>query len=293
MCALYRERVDAEGTQTEAGEQRAPRLEAIGRLLAIVDRLRDPGGCPWDREQTLTSMAGFAIEEAHELVEAIERGDDAACAEEAGDLLMVLAMICRIASEAERFDVAVAAEAVSEKLVRRHPHVFGELEVEGSREVLLNWERIKQEERREKRTDSSALAGVPLALPALQRADRCCAKAVSAGFRWKGAAGALAKLEEELDELRAEVAGVDLEASKPGLEPARRERIEAELGDVLLAGAFLGTYLGIDPERACRAAVRRFEQRFRRMEEQVGTKLSALDLERLVEAWREAKRSLG
>lgn len=290
MRALYRGRVDA--AEGRAEEPRAAHLEAIGRLLAIVDRLRDPGGCPWDREQTLTSMAGFAIEEAHELVEAIERGDDEASAEEAGDLLMVLAMICRIASEAQRFDVATAAQAVSEKLVRRHPHVFGELEVEGSREVLANWERIKQEERREKRADASALAGIPLALPALQRADRCCAKAVSAGFRWEDAAGALAKLEEELDELRAELAGADLHARKPRLEPALRERIEAELGDVLLAAGFLGTYLGIDPERACRAAVRRFEQRFRRMEEQVGTKLADLDLQRLVAAWREAKRSL-
>ena len=144
-----------------AGEESAQRrLEAIGRLLGIVDRLRDPGGCPWDREQTLLSMAPYSIEEAYELVEAIEGGDDDATIEEAGDLFMVLAMICRIAAESGRFDVASAADAVSAKLVRRHPHVFGDASVEGSSEVLANWERIKQEERRDKQADASA--GAPI-----------------------------------------------------------------------------------------------------------------------------------
>lgn len=272
---------------------RSDRVEALDRLLGIVDRLRDPGGCPWDREQTVESMAAFVIEEGHELVEAIERGDDRGAVEEAGDLLMVLAMIARIASESRRFDLAEAAQAVSDKLVRRHPHVFGEVEVAGSGEVLANWERIKQEERRGKREDASALAGIPRSLPALQRADRTCAKAIAAGFRWTSAEGAFRKLGEELGELLRELGGVDLEKEgKVELEEGVRGRVEGELGDLLLATAFVGTYLGIDPERACRGAVRRFEERFRQMESTVSKGLREHSLEELLAAWREAKRAL-
>lgn len=271
-----------------------PRTEPLEKLLAIVDRLREPDGCPWDREQTVRSMAEFVIEEGFELVEAIEKGDDRATVEELGDLLMVLSMICRIASESGRFDIGRAAATVSEKLVRRHPHVFGEVEVADSREVLANWEAIKKEERKAEVKDSSALAGIPLSLPALQRADRACEKAISAGFQWPTVAGAWAKLEEEVAELRAEVAGLELEsASKPlTLEGDVRDRVEAELGDVLLAGAFLATYLDLDPERACRAAVRRFDERFRVMERRFGGEAQGRSIAELVAAWKSAKREV-
>ena len=258
----------------ETGE---PRVDALHQLLAIVDRLRAPDGCPWDREQTVDSMAPSLVEEAHELVEAIEAGADAATVEEAGDVLMNVLLICRIAEDAGRFDVGAAARAVSAKLVRRHPHVFGDVEVSGSEHVVANWEKIKAEERREKDEDASALAGVPQALPALQRAARIGGKAVSAGFRWEDPEGALAKVEEEVRELRAAFAGGD------------RARLEAELGDLLMATAFFAQYVKVDAERVTRDALRRFEGRFRAMEAELGPDARAASLDRWMAAWRAAK----
>lgn len=263
------------------------RLDALARLLAIVDRLRAPDGCPWDREQTVDSLAPSLIEEAHECVEAVERRDERGTVEEAGDLLMVLTLIARVASEEQRFDFGAVARMVGDKLVRRHPHVFGDVVVDGSAAAIANWEKIKQSERATKGEDASALAGVPSSLPALQRALRIGAKARTAGFRWTDAAGALAKLREELDELAAEL------ERAPGADQAlRRERIEAELGDVLLSGAFLGCYLDVDPERAARAALRRFEARFREMERDLGPSLRLLSPDALAAAWRAAKARL-
>jgi len=178
-----------------------PRVLAFARLLGVVDRLRGENGCPWDRKQTVATMAKYLVEESYEALEAVERKTDAEVAEECGDLLMVIALVARIAQEGGRFDMATVAQGVSDKLVRRHPHVFGETVAEDAETVLANWEAIKQEERRGKQEDSSALAGVPLALPALQRAARISSKAVSAGFKWPNAEGALAKVEEEQREL--------------------------------------------------------------------------------------------
>lgn len=256
------------------------RLDALARLLAIVDRLREPDGCPWDREQSVASMGSSLTEEAFEALEAIDRGDDPGTVEELGDLLMVIALVARIASEAERFDIATLAERVSDKLIRRHPHVFGDAQVTGSEAVLQNWERIKQAERAEREEDTSALAGVPVALPALQRADRLASKAISAGFRWSDQQGAFAKLREEVAELEAEL-------TRP--EPDR-SRVEAELGDVLLAAAFLGRYLKIDPEATTRAAARRFETRFRSMEGELDGELRGHSLDALMAAWGRAKQ---
>lgn len=259
------------------------RLDALARLLAIVARLRAPDGCPWDREQTVLSMAPSLVEEAFEAVEAIETDTTGeSVVEELGDLLMVIALIARIASEEGRFDLAAIAGAVGDKLVRRHPHVFGDVRVDGADEALRNWEAIKQAERRDKRTDASALAGVPRALPALQRTDRMGAKAIAAGFRWDDASGALAKLEEEVRELREVFDAPEQD----------RARLAEELGDVLVAGALLGTYLELDPEQAAREALRRFERRFRHMEAQLGGSLADIELGRLIEAWEAAKRAL-
>lgn len=267
-----------------------PRIEALRHLVGVVDRLREPDGCPWDREQTEASMAPALIEEAHELQEAIETGSAADSSEEAGDVLMNVVLIARIAMEAGRYDLGDVARGISEKLVRRHPHVFGEVQVEDSAGVLRNWEEIKRAERAEKDADTSALAGVPAALPALQRAARTCGKAVSAGFRWQDVGGALAKVREELGELEHELPAEALAAEgEPVLEDRVRERVEQELGDLLLAGAFLGRYLGIDPERATREAVRRFDGRFRSMEQALGGTLEGRGLPELLEAWRAAK----
>ncbi len=274
-----------------------PRTDAVRKLLAIVDRLRAPDGCPWDRTQTLETLAPHLVEEAHELQEAIENGDDAHAAEEAGDLLMGLALVARVASETGRFDFAAVADGVSEKLVRRHPHVFGGAEAADPEAALNNWEAIKRAERRERGesegADTSAIAGVPVSLPALQRARRLGGKAISAGFRWSDVGGAFAKLEEEVAELRAALSRADLPPTG-SRDPAtlgdeHRAELESELGDVLLAGALLGCYLRVDPERALRASIRRFERRFRHMEAGIDGPLEERGLDELLAAWSAAK----
>jgi MazG family protein len=255
------------------------RLDALARVLAIVDRLRAPDGCPWDLEQTVASLAPSLVEEAHEAVETIDRGEDRHTTEELGDLFLVIALIAKVAEQGGRFDLAAIGNAVAEKLVRRHPHVFGEVKVGSSQQALANWEAIKAGEREAEQKDTSALAGVPVALPALQRAARVAQKSVSAGFRWDDEAGALAKLREELRELEATW---ETRASDP-------RRTEEELGDVLMAAAFLGHYLGLDPEKAARGALARFEQRFRRMEGELGARLRGAPLAELMAAWERAK----
>jgi MazG family protein len=256
------------------------RLDALARLLAIVDRLRAPDGCPWDNEQSLPSLAPSLVEEAHEAVEAIDRADERGTVEELGDLLLVIALGAKIASQEGRFDMAAIADAVADKLVRRHPHVFGDVRLDSSAQALANWEKIKAAERRDGQEDPSALAGVPVALPALQRADRVAAKSIASGFRWADEHGAFVKLAEELRELEHEL----------GRSERDQERVAEELGDVLLAGAFLGRYLGIDPEKAARDSLRRFEQRFRRMEAALGERFRGAPLSERMAAWETAKR---
>ncbi len=254
-----------------------PRIGALERLVAIVDRLRAPDGCPWDRKQTLATMAPCLVEEAYETVEAIDRGNDAATAEEAGDVLMVIALIARIGEDEGRFDLARSANSIADKLVRRHPHVFGDVRADSAEAALASWESVKQKERAGKREDASALAGIPIALPALQRARRVCEKAVAAGFRWSNASEAVAKIAEEDRELAEALRGDD------------RSRVEHELGDVLLAGAFAAAYLDLDPEKLCRDALRRFESRFREMERRLGQPLSDHSRESLLAEWAKVK----
>lgn len=256
------------------------RLDALATLLAIVDRLRAPDGCPWDNEQTLASLAPSLVEEAHEAVEAIDAKDDGATTKELGDLLMVIALLAKIGEQdGGRFDLAAVANAVAAKLVHRHPHVFGDETADSATHVLANWERIKAEERAAADEDASALAGVPAALPALQRCQRVAAKAIAAGFHWSDVAGALAKVREEVLELEEVFATA----------PRDTARLEEELGDVLLAAAFFGQYAGIDPERATRAALRRFEARFRSMETEFQEGMRGKPLDELMAAWRRAK----
>lgn len=231
-----------------------PRTNALRRLIAIVDRLREPDGCPWDRSQTLESIGPHLVEEAHELLEAIEAGADEDIVEEAGDLLMGLVLLARTGAEAERFDLAAMAHAVSDKLIRRHPHVFGGTPAGSAEEALGRWEAVKREERAARKNDASALAGVPVALPALQRAHRLRGKAVAAGWTAEGESAALEEVETRLGGLRA------------AIETEDREALERELGEALLAAAFLGGEHRIDPERALRGALRGFEAGFRRKE---------------------------
>lgn len=271
-----------------------PRVQAFARLLSVVDALRAPDdGCPWDLEQSEASMAPRLVEEAHEVLDAIEGETAEAAAAEEGDVMTALLMICRIAQDGGRYDAAEAAHAAADKLVRRHGHVFGDGGGDLSpEEVLGAWESAKRRER-EARTapvDVSALTGIPKGLPALQRAGRVCQKAVAAGFHWKVARGALAKLEEELDELREVLPEEALARdARPELEAEVRVQVEHELGDVLMAAAFLGGYLDLEPETLLRAALRRFEGRFRHMEQALGGSLAGHDLDAMMAAWTRAK----
>lgn len=260
------------------------RTDAILRLVRVVERLREPvHGCPWDLAQTVESLAPTLIEEAHEFVEAVETGNAAAQVEEAGDVLLSLLLICQVADQSDRFDVARAAREAGDKLIRRHPHVFGERPVAGadtSRAVLDQWAAIKAEERAAKKADDrSHLAGVPANLPAVQRAQRLGAKAVAVGFRWPDVHGALAKLREEVEEL-----GELVEAGS-----ADRAALEHELGDVLLAAAQIANYLDLDAEACARAGARRFEARFRHMEGALDGVFEGRSLDEMMAAWKRAK----
>ncbi|HVI24365.1 MAG TPA: nucleoside triphosphate pyrophosphohydrolase [Myxococcales bacterium] len=254
---------------------------AIGRLLDIMDKLRDPGGCPWDREQTLRSLTPYLLEEAHEVIEAIEAGDAPHHREELGDLLFQVVFQSRIAREEGKFDFASVCDSIAEKLTRRHPHVFGDVSVSGSREVVKNWERIKADERKAKgEAPRSAIGGVPIGLPALVRAERITEKAAAVGFDWPDVEGVLAKVREELSELTEAMGG------------ARQDEVEHELGDLLFALANLGRFVKVHPEEALRAAVRRFESRFHYIEDRLreqGRTPRESTLEEMDGYWNEAK----
>ncbi len=250
-------------------------LRAPNTLGYITARLRAPGGCPWDREQTPASLTPYMLEEAHEAVDAIERGDAVDTVEELGDVLLQVVLHSQLAEEEGRFTLADIAAEVNAKLVRRHPHVFGDVSVSNSSEVLRNWESIKRVEKGEKRT--SVLDGVPLALPALLLAQTIGRKAAKVGFDWPDVAGTLDKVREEIDEIAAAVS-----------EEERRE----EVGDLLFALTSVCRHLGVDAEQSLRAATRKFETRFRHVETLArarGLDLSALDIDALEALWQEAK----
>src|SRR3954466_15222151 len=233
---------------------------AIGRLLDIMDKLRDPGGCPWDREQTLRSLTPYLLEEAHEVIEAIEAGDAPHHREELGDLLFQVVFQSRIAREEGKFDFASVCDSIAEKLTRRHPHVFGDVSVCGSREVVKNWERIKADERKAAgAAPRSAIGGVPVGLPALVRAERISEKAAAVGFDWPDLSGVLSKVREELAELEGAIAERSAAPPESAAAHSLHGRVEEELGDLLFALANLGRFLKAHPEESLRGAVRRFE----------------------------------
>lgn len=249
-------------------------------------RLRAPDGCPWDREQTLESLRKYLVEETYEVLEALESGDVREHCEELGDLLLQVVFQARIREEAGAFTVADVADAISEKLVRRHPHVFGDGSTiaEDAAAVVRNWAVIKAEEKAAKGVEKrSALDGVPAAMPALQRALRVSEKAAAAGFDWRAVDGVLEKLDEEAGELRAALRAGDA------------AEIEHELGDYLFTVANVCRHLGVDAEAALRGSTRRFEDRFRTMEAGLaaeGHALRALPDEELERRWQAAKRAL-
>jgi len=249
-------------------------IRRIGELVDVVRRLRSPQGCPWDREQTHASLRATMLEEAYEVLEAIDEQSMPKLREELGDVLLQVLMQSVIADEAGEFTVGDVADAVREKLVRRHPHVFGSTVVSGADEVVRNWEALKAEEYGRE----SALDGVQRSLPALQWAWSLQRRAANVGFDWPDVEGALEKVHEELEELR----------QAPTVE-AR----EAEFGDLLFTLVNVARKLGMNPEDALRGATGRFEARFRMMEQAAradGRALKDLQMQELDQYWEAAKR---
>src|SRR5512133_46069 len=227
---------------------------AIERLLSIMERLRGPQGCPWDREQTLRSLRPYVLEETYEVLEAIDADDPREHCAELGDLLLQIVFQAQLRKEEGRFEFADVADAISNKLVSRHPHVFGNADAKDADAVLRQWAALKREEKKAKGGGQSVLEGVPREMPALARADRLTEKASRIGFDWPDAAGARAKVGEEIAELDDAIASGDA------------AHVEHELGDVLFAVANLARKLGHAPEEALRGTIRRFIERFEHVE---------------------------
>jgi MazG family protein len=249
-------------------------MDAVDRLVDIMARLRGPEGCPWDRKQTAASLRTYLLEEAYEVAQAIDDGDWDELRGELGDLLLQVVFLSQIAQEAGHFGLAEVAEAISDKLVRRHPHVFAEAEASSVAEVWKSWEEIK---RGEGGGRTSRIEGIPAALPALVRAHRLAEKAARVGFDWPSAEAVLGKVDEELGEIRE------------ALERGSREDVEEELGDLMFALASFARREGIDPEGALAKADAKFTGRFRAIEreaDRLGVRLEDMGPEELDRLWR-------
>lgn len=243
-----------------------------------MTRLRAPGGCPWDREQTLADLKTFIIEESYEVVDAIDRDDRASLLEEVGDLLLQAVFIAEITREAGEFDIYDSITAIHDKLVRRHPHVFGDIEAKDADQVLTNWEKLKSEER--KAENKSVLSGVPQAMPALLKASRLTEKAARVGFDWRRTEDVFHKIDEELAELREAVDG------------GTRDHIHEEIGDLLFTIANIARKVNVNPEEALQSTNRKFMRRFESMESRVRAQnrnIDDLTLEQMDALWDEAK----
>ncbi len=256
-------------------------LRPIDRLLAIMARLRDPkDGCPWDIEQTFATIAPYTVEEAYEVADAIERGDLKDLRDELGDLLLQVVFHARMAEEDGAFDFDDVARAINDKMVRRHPHVFADESYGSLAEQKQGWEQLKAAERQEKGRTGSLLDDVPVGLPALTRAVKLSRRAAGVGFVWPSAKEVLEKLDEEVAELKVEVAAGDIEKARQ------------EMGDVLFVVANLARALDVDPEDALRATNAKFVRRFRYIEQKLaedGKSPESSDLPEMDALWNEAK----
>lgn len=262
---------------SRSGGQDVPR--GLDRLLDVVARLRGEGGCPWDREQTLESLKPYLIEEAYELIDAIDSGDPERHAEELGDVLLQVAIQSRIREEEGVFAFEEVADRLADKLIRRHPHVFGEVVVRDSAEVLQNWEAIKATEQA---GDRSIVEGVPRHLPALQKAQRVQSRVARVGFDWERADEVLDKVEEEIGEIRR--------AAKSGV----RREVREELGDLLFSLVNLCRFESVDAEATLQEAVEKFSRRFQEVERRVwaeGRTTADCTLDELEAHWQVAKRA--
>ena len=257
-------------------------MSDISELLDVMRRLRDPqSGCPWDLEQDFSSIAPYTIEEAYEVADAIEREDWDELRAELGDLLFQVVFYVQMAREKGYFDIDDVSRGITDKLIRRHPHVFGDVDERDPQGVRERWEDIKEAERAQ-HDDDSALAGVAKALPALKRAQKLGKRAARVGFDWPDREGVKDKIHEEFDELEA-AAGSGNDA-----------HIEEELGDLLFAVVNLARHLDVDAEKALTGASRKFERRFRQMEagiREAGEEMRELDIENLERYWQKAKKT--
>ncbi|HET7433991.1 MAG TPA: nucleoside triphosphate pyrophosphohydrolase [Thermoanaerobaculia bacterium] len=247
-------------------------------LVKLMTTLRGPDGCPWDRKQTLPDLKPYVIEEAYEVVDAIDRDDRGALLEELGDFLLEAVFAAEITREEGTFDIYDSITAIHEKLVRRHPHVFGDAEAKDAEEVLVNWEKLKSAER--KAENKSVLSGVPQSLPALLKASRLTEKAARVGFDWRRTEDVFDKLDEELHELREAVDSGDA------------KHMEEELGDLLFTIANIARKMNLNAEEALQSTNRKFQSRFMAMESRVherGQNIDQLSLEEMDQLWDEAK----
>lgn len=255
-------------------------LNTFEALLQIVTDLRGPDGCPWDKEQTHASLTPYAIEETHEMVEAIESGHDAHMCEELGDVLFQVILHAQLAKERGAFDIKDVIEGITQKVVRRHPHVFGDVKVSDSAEVMKNWDEIKKTEK--KHNPPQSLFNIPKSLPALHSAHTIGEKTRKYRFDWQETAEVMAQLKSEISELEQALGDTG---------PGRQKHLEHEIGDVLFSAAQLARHAGIDPEASLRETNRRFIRRFEYMVQQIGsleqfTSSPADEKERL---WKQAK----
>ncbi|MEA4954791.1 MAG: nucleoside triphosphate pyrophosphohydrolase [Pseudoflavonifractor sp.] len=252
---------------------------SLNDLEHIVSILRAPGGCPWDGEQTHESLRRGMLEESYEVVEAIDEGDASHLKEELGDVLLQVVFHADIEKDAGRFTLDDVADGICKKLIFRHPHVFGDVSVSGSDEVLVNWEALKREEKGQE-TYSDTLTSVARSLPALWRAEKVQKKAKKAGFDWPDATGAMDKLSEELEELKQAV--------------AENSNVAEELGDLLFAAVNVSRFVKVDPEETLTAATDKFISRFEKVEHlavQAGRDMAEMSLDELDTLWNKAKRT--
>jgi MazG family protein len=267
-------------------------MREFDRLVDIMATLRSPGGCPWDREQTIDTLKPFVLEETYEVLDAIDRRDHGALAEELGDFMLQAVFLAQLEAEAGHFTIADALTAISEKLVRRHPHVFkrdeGEAALESAGQVRTRWEEIKAQERsasNERTAEKTLLSGIPASLPALLRAYQIGLRAASVHFDWSRVDDVVEKIQEEVNEIREVV--VDHQALD-------HDRVEEEMGDLLFAIAQLARQLRIDPETALRKANDKFTKRFTTMERAIGDsgrRMHELPLETLESEWQKTKQA--
>jgi tetrapyrrole methylase family protein/MazG family protein len=262
------------------------------RFVETIARLRAPDGCPWDREQTHETLARYVIEETYEVVEAIHSGDQAKLKEELGDLLLQIVLHAQIAKEAGDFDIEDVAGGINDKMLRRHPHVFGDKKLATAKEVVGQWEEIKKAEKGDDGAASAAsvIDGVPKSLPALLQALKISERAVSQGFEWEHEGQVWEKLDSELVELKEAISNPDLQ--KPEKHGRAKREVDLEMGDVLFTLVNIGRWHGLDAEESLLLAIEKFKVRYRMMEHLSAVPLKGLSAQALDDLWNNAKKTL-